>query len=59
MKKTKICSIKNTLTAATVFSQRNTYMARVRNSREADFYVRSQALHFPNICSLQMSSRDW
>ena len=59
MKKTKICSIKNILTAATVFSQGNTYMARIRNSREADFYVRSQGLHFPNICSLQISSRDW
>ena len=60
MKKTKIGSGKNIWTAATVFSQSDTYMsAPDENSREVNIYLKSQALNFAKICSLQISSRNW
>ena len=60
MKKTKIRSIKSISTAVTVFSKSDTYIAAPdQKSLEANIQLRSQALHFAKICSLQISSRNW
>ena len=37
----------------------NTWPLRIRNSRKAKIWLRSQTLHFAKICSLQISSRCW
>ena len=36
----------------------HTCLFRIRDSREANIWLRSQALHFAKICSLQISSRN-
>ena len=60
LKKTKIRSIKNIWTVGhCIQPKRHIQLLRIRNSREANIEVRSQALYLVKICSLQISSRNW
>ena len=37
----------------------HTWMLQMRNSRDSNIQLRSQALHFAKICSLKISRRNW